>query len=45
MRARPLQAADRRQQIWLQVLYLSAVILPGGVVLMLIRWLWLRLHL
>jgi hypothetical protein len=36
--------ADRRHRLGLFVLYLSAVILPGGALLILLRWLWLRLH-
>jgi hypothetical protein len=36
--------ADRRHRLGIFVLYLSAAILPGGVVLILLRWFWLRLH-
>jgi hypothetical protein len=36
--------SDRRHRLGLFVLYLSAVILPGGALLVLLRWLWLRLH-
>ena len=36
--------AERRHRFWVFVLYLSAAILPGGVLLVLLRWLWLRLH-
>jgi hypothetical protein len=36
--------ADRRHPTWLYVYYLSALILPGGVLLVLLRQLWLRLH-
>jgi hypothetical protein len=35
---------DRRHRLGLFVLYVSAVILPGGALLVLLRWLWLRLH-
>jgi hypothetical protein len=36
--------AERRQRFWLFVLYLSAVVLPGGALLVALRWLWLRTH-
>jgi len=36
--------ADRRHRMWLYFYYLSAVILPGGALLVLARQLWLRLH-
>lgn len=35
---------ERRQRFWLFVLYLSAAILPGGALLVALRWLWLRTH-
>ena len=37
--------ADRRHRLGLFVFYLSAVVLPGGALLVLLRWLWLRMHL
>jgi hypothetical protein len=37
-------AVDRRHQMWAYFLYLCAAILPGGVLLVLLRWIWLRLH-
>lgn len=36
--------AERRQRFWLFVLYLSAAILPGGALLVALRWFWLRTH-
>jgi hypothetical protein len=47
MRAYPLHTttmADRRQQMWAFILYLSAVVLPFGSLLILLRWLYLRHH-
>ncbi|HZV54062.1 MAG TPA: hypothetical protein VFF82_03900 [Rhodocyclaceae bacterium] len=37
--------AERRHQMWLYLFYLFATILPGGTLLILLRWLWLRQHL
>jgi hypothetical protein len=36
--------AARRHDLWGYLLFLSATVLPGGVLLMLLRWLWLRAH-
>jgi hypothetical protein len=36
--------ADRHQLMWMYFLSLCAVILPGGALLVLLRWFWLRLH-
>lgn len=47
MRAYLQQAArtvDNRQNMALYLYYLAATILPGGVLLLLLRWLWLRMH-
>lgn len=38
------RSAERRHQMWLYFFYLSATILPGGALLVLLRWLWLRMH-
>jgi hypothetical protein len=35
---------ERRHRFWMFVLYLSAAILPGGALLVLLRWIWLRFH-
>jgi hypothetical protein len=35
---------ERRHRFWQFVLYLSAVVLPGGALLVALRWLWLRTH-
>ena len=37
--------AERRHRLGPFVFYLSAVVLPGGALLVLLRWLWLRMHL
>jgi hypothetical protein len=37
--------ADRLRQMWLLFLYLSAVVLPLGSLLILARWMYLRHHL
>ncbi|HTY04132.1 MAG TPA: hypothetical protein VMC81_10430 [Rhodocyclaceae bacterium] len=42
--ARTAAAVSHRQTIWDYVLYLSAVVLPGGFLLILAYRLWLRLH-
>jgi hypothetical protein len=47
MRAYPqltARTADHRHPTLLYLYYLSATILPGGVLLVLLRWIWLRLH-
>lgn len=38
------RTADHRQHMALYLYYLAATVLPGGVLLILLRWLWLRLH-
>lgn len=38
------RSVERRHQMWLYFFYLSATILPGGALLVLLRWLWLRMH-
>lgn len=35
---------ERRHQLWLFFLYLSAVVLPLGSLLILLRWMYLRHH-
>jgi hypothetical protein len=48
MRANQLQATtnvDRRHQTWAFIFYLSAVILPLGSLLIVLRWMYLRHHL
>jgi hypothetical protein len=48
MRANQLKAittVDRRHPTWAFLFYLSAVILPLGSLLILLRWMYLRHHL
>jgi hypothetical protein len=39
-----VRTVDHRQNMALYLFYLAATILPGGVLLVLLRWIWLRLH-
>ncbi len=39
-----VRAVDRRQNMALYLFYLAATVLPGGVLLVLLRWVWLRMH-
>jgi hypothetical protein len=39
-----IRTADHRQHMAQYLFYLAATILPGGALLVLLRWLWLRLH-
>lgn len=38
------RTVERRQHMALYLFYLAATILPGGALLILLRWLWLRMH-
>jgi hypothetical protein len=38
------RTAERHYPMGLYLYYLAATVLPGGILLVLLRWLWLRMH-